>query len=296
MREQPMQHDRWRDGCRSLNSARSQRAEKRAQRDSTIAACIHDQRHSLVHAPLVPAQASALRAALLSSPLLSAPAMLSACAAARLPRPALLLLHSCRRSIHTHAALLSPASGASAAPAASPSSAAESASAAASAAAVQPISVISFPKTASYLEGKARDAARARAAAGPRPVRRQPVAHPRNMQLQPKAPRVEPLPVRSLVDGRISVPWRIRRDASGLLPLHTIKPVVHENSKQTLEITGLSGDVESFARELQLVVGPLYYVDINSVQSRVTVKSSPKSKVDEKCVGKIRQWIIKLGA
>lgn len=117
------------------------------------------------------------------------------------------------------------------------------------------------------------------------------------MQLQPRAPLLADMPVRTRVgDGRIAVPWKISRDASGLLPLHTIKPVVHENSKQLLEVTGLSGDVDSFARELQLVVGPLYYVTLNSVQSRVTVQSSPKSKVDDKCVDKIRQWLIRIGA
>ena len=127
------------------------------------------------------------------------------------------------------------------------------------------------------------------------PVRRQPVAAPRNLQLQPKAPQPAALPIRTRVDGRIAVPWKVTRDASGLLPLHTIKPAAHENSKQLLEVAGVSGDVTSFARELQLVVGPLYYIDVNAVHSRVTVRSSPKSKVDEKCVDKIRRWMVSIG-
>ena len=56
-----------------------------------------------------------------------------------------------------------------------------------------------------------------------------------------------------------------------------------------------SACVQSFVRELQLVVGPLFYVKPNTVGSVVYVHSCPKSTVDDEVLDKVKKWMQTIG-
>ena len=54
--------------------------------------------------------------------------------------------------------------------------------------------------------------------------------------------------------------------------------------------------LQSFVRELQLFVGPLFTVRTNSVGSVVQVHSCPKSAVDIAFAEKVKRWLVTIGA
>jgi len=90
------------------------------------------------------------------------------------------------------------------------------------------------------------------------------------------------------------VDWKVERFVTGALPLRLAKGS-YENSKDYLVIERVTGDVESFKLEVELVVGPLYTVQTNLVRSTVEIHSTTLSKVDEELVNKVKQWMIKIG-
>jgi len=69
----------------------------------------------------------------------------------------------------------------------------------------------------------------------------------------------------------------------------------HENSKAVLHISNVSGDVQSFVREVQLLAGPFFEVKTNTVQTVVQVHPTPKSQVNEAFTTKVKNWLIGLG-
>lgn len=62
-----------------------------------------------------------------------------------------------------------------------------------------------------------------------------------------------------------------------------------------LSVSVLYACVQSFVRELQLFVGPLFTVRTNPVASVVQVHSCPKSIVDLDFADKVKRWLITIG-
>lgn len=111
-------------------------------------------------------------------------------------------------------------------------------------------------------------------------------AVPRNLIKEKPAPT--PVRVEKIV------PWKVNRLITGHLPVTLVTP--DTTRKPYVEIRRVDGDVISFAREVQLFMGPMYVVTTNDVFTAVYIESTPQVRCTEQTIKDIKKWLASLGA